>query len=76
MPARILICTAAFGEGHNSAARNLALALEEAGAEVRVTDPCLLGAPVSTRWICKGYRFVTTRAPRLTASSRVDSIRG
>lgn len=65
MPARILICTAAFGEGHNSAARNLALALEEAGAEVRVTDPCLLGAPVSTRWICKGYRLVTTRAPRL-----------
>ena len=65
MPARILICTAAFGEGHNSAARNLALALEEAGAEVRVTDPCLLGAPVSTRWICKGYRVMTTHAPRL-----------
>lgn len=65
MPARILICTAAFGEGHNSAARNLALALEEAGAEVRVTDPCLLGAPLSTRWISKGYRVMTTHAPRL-----------
>lgn len=65
MPARILICTAAFGEGHNSAARNLALALAEAGAEPRIVDPCLLGAPLSTRWICKGYRFVTTHAPRL-----------
>lgn len=65
MPARILICTAAFGEGHNSAARNLALALEEAGAEARVADPCMLGAPVSTQWICKGYRLVTTRAPKL-----------
>lgn len=65
MPARILICTAAFGEGHNSAARNLALALQEAGAEARVADPCMLGAPVSTKWICKGYRIITTRAPRL-----------
>ncbi|TAE77115.1 MAG: hypothetical protein EAZ65_00565 [Verrucomicrobia bacterium] len=65
MPARILICTAAFGEGHNSAARNLALALQELGAETRVSDPCLLGAPVSTRWICKGYRFITDHAPRL-----------
>ncbi|WP_035615057.1 hypothetical protein [Haloferula sp. BvORR071] len=65
MPARILICTAAFGEGHNSAARNLALALQEAGAETQVADPCMLGAPVSTRWICKGYRIMTTRAPRL-----------
>jgi processive 1,2-diacylglycerol beta-glucosyltransferase len=65
MPARILICTAAFGEGHNSAARNLALALQEAGAEARVADPCMLGAPVSTKWICKGYRLVTTRFPRL-----------
>lgn len=65
MPARILICTAAFGEGHNSAARNLALALLAAGAEARVTDPCMLGAPVSTKWICKAYRIITTRAPRL-----------
>ena len=65
MPARILICTAAFGEGHNSAARNLALALQAAGAEARVTDPCMLGAPVSTKWICKAYRIITTRAPRL-----------
>jgi processive 1,2-diacylglycerol beta-glucosyltransferase len=63
MPARILIVTAAFGEGHNSAARNLALALENLGATTLVADPCILGAPVSTNAICKGYRFVTTYAP-------------
>lgn len=41
---RILIITAAFGEGHNSAARNLALALDLMGAETRVADPCVLSA--------------------------------
>lgn len=77
MAARILICTAAFGEGHNSAARNLALALEEAGAEARIVDPCLLGAPVSTHWISKAYRLMTTHTPRLwhrvyLSTDRVD----
>ncbi|MGC4013753.1 MAG: hypothetical protein QM755_04430 [Luteolibacter sp.] len=48
MPPRLLIITAAFGEGHNSAARNLGLALDAQGAITRVADPCKLGAPVST----------------------------
>jgi len=65
MPARVLILTAAFGEGHNSAARNLRLALAELGAETEVADPCRLGAPVTTDWLCRGYRWVTTYAPRL-----------
>lgn len=65
MPARLLIVTAAFGEGHNSAARNLALALDELGATTRVADPCLLGAPVTTSSLCKGYRFVTTYLPHI-----------
>lgn len=64
MTPRILILTAAFGEGHNSAARNLALALREAGAEARVEDPCLLGAPVTTRTLSKGYRLITTHSPK------------
>ncbi|GAA5481694.1 MGDG synthase family glycosyltransferase [Haloferula sargassicola] len=64
MPPRILILTAAFGEGHNSAAKNLALALGELGAEARVEDPCLLGAPAATRTLSKGYRLVTTYSPR------------
>lgn len=65
MPLRILIVTAAFGEGHNSAARNLALAATELGADCRVEDPCMLGAPTRTHWLCKGYRYVTTYHPRL-----------
>ncbi len=66
-PPRILIVTAAFGEGHNSAARNLALALESAGALTRVSDPCLLGMPRVTEWLSCGYRFATTRLPQVWA---------
>lgn len=60
---RILIITAAFGEGHNSAARNLSLAAAAQGAETRVADPCLLSAPHSTAVIQWGYRLVTTHFP-------------
>lgn len=70
MPAspRILIVTAAFGEGHNSAARNLGLALDAAGALTRVSDPCLLGAPGLTALLSRGYRIATTRFPRIWAA--------
>jgi len=67
MPVRLLIITAAFGEGHNSAARNLGLALDSLGAATRVADPCLAGAPRSTRLLQWGYRLVTTYSPRLWA---------
>lgn len=67
MPPRILILTAAFGEGHNSAARHLGLALEECGAATRVADPCMLGIPRTTTALCKAYRLVTTYQPRLWA---------
>ena len=66
-PPRILIVTAAFGEGHNSAARNLALALDAAGACTRVCDPCSLGAPRLTALLSHGYRLVTTHFPRIWA---------
>lgn len=62
---RLLIITAAFGEGHNSAARNLALALGAMGAESRVADPCVLSAPLSTAVIQWGYRLVTTHFPKI-----------
>lgn len=62
-PLRILIVTAAFGEGHNSAARNLALALESVGAITRVADPCSLGAPRLTAILSWGYRLATTSLP-------------
>ena len=66
-PPRILIVTAAFGEGHNSAARNLALALNAAGAHARVSDPCLLAAPRLTAVLSSGYRLVTNHFPRIWA---------
>lgn len=69
MPAtpRILILTAAFGEGHNSAARNMALALRSAGAIAEVCDPCIDGAPLITDVLCRGYRIVTNHFPSLWA---------
>ena len=62
---RILIVTAAFGEGHNSAARNLSLAFDKNGVKNKVSDPCLLGAPHSTAVIQWAYRLVTTHFPRI-----------
>ena len=66
-PPRILIVTAAFGEGHNSAACNLALALDAAGAQTRVCDPCMLGMPRLTELLSRGYRLATTRLPQVWA---------
>ena len=60
---RILIVTAAFGEGHNSAARNMALALDAEGAVCQVADPILQGAPMTTAIVSRVYRFITTRLP-------------
>lgn len=62
---RILILTAAFGEGHNSAARNLALALGELGATTRVCDPCLTATPFTTRVVERLYRFATDHLPQV-----------
>lgn len=61
---RILILTASFGDGHNSAARHLAEALTEE-AEVKVADPCHLGSPKVNTFLSKAYREITTYIPRL-----------
>lgn len=61
---KILILSASFGDGHNSAARHLAEALGSK-SRVLVADPCHLGNPRINRLLCKGYRRVTTHAPRL-----------
>ncbi len=70
MPAspRILIITAAFGEGHNSAARNLSLALDAMGAVTQVSDPCILGIPRLTAVVSSAYRYVITHFPRIWAA--------
>ena len=66
MPAaRVLILTASFGVGHNSAARNLALGLESMGATCMVADPCMRAMPTLTSMLCKVYRYITTHLPRL-----------
>lgn len=61
---RILIVTAGYGEGHNSAARGLATALE-GRAKVLVYDPCAEGAPKFDNRMRKGYRAMTTYTPML-----------
>ena len=61
---KILILTAGFGEGHNSAALNLQRALEPR-ATTLCADPCALGAPWVTRQLQNLYRKITTHAPWL-----------
>jgi processive 1,2-diacylglycerol beta-glucosyltransferase len=64
-PPRLLILTAAFGEGHNSAARNLALAFTGTAVEARVCDPCLLATPRLTKIVSRLYRFATDYLPHV-----------
>lgn len=61
---KILILTAGFGEGHNSAARNLERALSK-GSQPIYADPCAMGAPWLNRRLQNFYRKVTTHAPWL-----------
>lgn len=61
---RILIATAGYGEGHNSAARGVRDAL--AGrAEVRVTDLCAEAMPRMFRVTRAAYLWIISRLPRL-----------
>ena len=61
---RILILTAGFGDGHNSAARNLARALQD-HSHVQVEDPCENGSPRLNDLLREGYRHLITHAPLL-----------
>lgn len=60
----ILILTAGFGDGHNSAARNLENALKK-NCLPMIADPCALGAPWINERLRSFYRGVTTHAPWL-----------
>ena len=65
---RILILTASFGEGHNTAARNIRVALEtdfNGQVEVRVVDLYALTNPRINRVMQKGYRIAISRATTL-----------
>jgi processive 1,2-diacylglycerol beta-glucosyltransferase len=61
---RILILTAGFGDGHNSAAKHLAEALDS-HVDVCVADPCDLGSPRTNRFLSGAYREITTYTPRV-----------
>ncbi len=61
-PPRVLIATASFGDGHNTAARGLAKALD-GQAESLVVDPCAEASPRFNSLVLNSYRFVTTYLP-------------
>lgn len=61
---RILVVTAGYGEGHNSAARGVRDALT-ARAEVRVTDLCAEAMPGMFRLTRAAYLWIIARMPRL-----------
>jgi processive 1,2-diacylglycerol beta-glucosyltransferase len=61
---RILILTAGFGEGHNTAARCIAEALREnPGVEVKVVDIYLETIPRFTKVLQAGYSLAINRYP-------------
>lgn len=64
---KILILTAAFGEGHNAAARALAAAIDrEAGTGTAVTEDIFaLAAPRYNNLVRRVYIWLINRAPRL-----------
>lgn len=61
---RILIATAGFGEGHNSAAKGLKEAL---GSDdiAQIVDPCAIAAPRINAKIADTYRRLTTHSPSI-----------
>ena len=62
----ILVLSAGFGEGHNTAARNLAAALTAvSGGRVKpmVLDPFSGAAPNLSAFMKWGYQFMTNRMP-------------
>lgn len=61
---RILILTSGYGEGHNSAARGIAEALDDC-AECRVVDVCKECMPAFFRWTRAGYLWMINYAPGL-----------
>lgn len=71
MSARILILTAGFGEGHNAAARALALAADErcGPGAARVVDVFALARPRINDVVRKSYLMLINRSPSLWRSA-------
>ncbi len=61
---RVLLLTAGFGEGHNSAARAVGEALDACGeAEARTTDLYAVAIPAVNRSVKLGYSIAINRLP-------------
>ncbi len=70
-PRKILVCSAGFGEGHHTAARNLCAALESLAlgeVEPQFTDILATRHPRTDRMLRRGYATMMNRAPRLWAA--------
>ena len=67
MPARLLILTASYGEGHNAAARALAAACDDlhGPGTARVVDVFALANPRLNRVSRRAYIGIINRAPKL-----------
>jgi len=61
-PVRVLIATAGFGDGHNTAARGIAMALE-GRADSLIIDPSAKATPRFNNLLRATYRFITTYLP-------------
>ncbi len=71
VPQKILVCSAGFGEGHNTAARNLCAALAAlAPDEVapQFTDILAARQPRTNQVFRQGYTTMMNRTPRLWAA--------
>ena len=64
---RILILTAAYGEGHNAAARGLHAAFAETGAESEIVDLFALTGGAFYARSRRGYLALINRAPKIWA---------
>lgn len=69
MPLRkILVCSAAFGEGHNTAAHSLCAAIDELGAgryEAQFVDVFRMRHPAAYEVFRKGYVMLMNSAPQV-----------
>lgn len=61
---RVLILTAGYGDGHNSAARAVGEVLQES-SEVKVCDVCAEALPGAFKWTKSLYLWMTARVPWL-----------
>jgi processive 1,2-diacylglycerol beta-glucosyltransferase len=70
MKRRVLILTAGYGEGHNSAARGLAAAFaERPDIEPEIIDVFALRAPLLNRWTRKGYLSLINTVPAMWSTT-------